>query len=61
MGCEVLEYELEAQFRCNGSDGFINWIDNTLGVKRTANVIWDSREEFDFRKYSSHQSCCMKR
>ena len=49
MGCEVFEYTLEAQFRCSGSDAFVNWIDNTLGVRRTANVIWDSREEFDFK------------
>ncbi len=49
MGCDVHEYELEAQFRCSGSDAFVNWIDNTLGVKRTANVIWDSKEEFDFQ------------
>jgi len=49
MGCEVHEYELEAQFRCSGSDAFINWIDNTFGIKRTANVIWDTKEEFDFQ------------
>lgn len=51
--CKVLEYELEAQFRCNGSDAFINWINNTLGIKRTANVIWDQHEEFDFQIFSS--------
>ena len=48
-GCKVFEYELEAQFRCNGSDAFVNWINNTLGVERTANVIWVQREEFDFK------------
>jgi len=48
-GCRVYEYELEAQFRCNGSDAFVNWINNTLGIKRTANVIWDQHEEFDFK------------
>lgn len=47
--CRFFEYELEAQFRCNGSDAFVNWINNTLGIKRTANVIWDLHEEFDFR------------
>lgn len=46
---KVFEYELEAQFRCNGSDAFVNWINNTLGVKKTANVIWDLHEEFDFK------------
>lgn len=47
--CIVLEQELEAQFRCNGSDAFVNWITNTLGIKKTANVIWDKKEEFDFQ------------
>jgi len=45
----ISEYELEVQFRCAGSDGFVNWIDNTLGVRRTANVIWDGTDGFDFR------------
>jgi len=52
-GCKIFEYELEAQFRCNGSDAFVNWINNTLGIKRTANVIWDQHEEFDFKILSS--------
>jgi DUF2075 family protein len=51
--CRVLEYELEAQFRCNGSDGFVNWINNTLGVQKTANIIWDSNEQFDFKVFDS--------
>ncbi|MBU2043677.1 MAG: DUF2075 domain-containing protein [Candidatus Omnitrophica bacterium] len=51
--CKVFEYELDAQFRCNGSDAFVNWINNTLGIKRTANVVWDQHEEFDFRIFSS--------
>jgi len=49
---KVFEYELEAQFRCSGSDAFVNWINNTLGIKRTANVIWDQKEEFDFKIYN---------
>ncbi|WP_410510105.1 DUF2075 domain-containing protein [Methanosarcina hadiensis] len=51
--CQIFEYELEAQFRCNGSDGFVNWINNTLGIKKTANVMWTQKEEFDFRVMSS--------
>ena len=46
---EVSEFELEAQFRCAGSDGFVNWVNNTLGVRRTANPIWTGAEKFDFR------------
>jgi hypothetical protein len=45
----LFEYELEAQFRCQGSDGFINWVDNTLDVRPTANILWNLEEEFDFR------------
>jgi len=51
--CKIYEYELEAQFRCNGSDAFVNWINNTLGIKKTANVIWDLNEEFDFKIFES--------
>ena len=50
----VYEFELEAQFRCAGSDGFINWINNTLGIRKTANILWDTNsEDFDFRIFNS--------
>lgn len=29
--------ELESQFRCNGSDGYIAWIDDVLDIRKTAN------------------------
>jgi DUF2075 family protein len=51
--CKIFEYELEAQFRCAGSDAFVNWVNNTLGIKRTANVLWDTRESFDFQIFNS--------
>jgi uncharacterized protein len=53
IGAAVTEYELEVQFRCAGSDGFVNWIDNTLGIRRTANVIWEGAENFEFRVFES--------
>lgn len=45
----IHEFELEAQFRCNGSDAFINWVDSTLGIRRTANILWDIDDPFEFR------------
>jgi len=48
-GATLHEFELEAQFRCNGSEAFINWVDNTLGIRRTPNVMWDSKDQFEFR------------
>jgi DUF2075 family protein len=47
--CRIFEYKLEAQFRCSGSDGFINWVNNTLEIERTANVLWNLNDKFDFR------------
>ena len=48
-GCVLHERVLEAQFRCSGSDGFVNWVDNTLGIRRTANVLFDQAQEtFEF-------------
>jgi DUF2075 family protein len=55
LGAKLYEFELEAQFRCNGSDGFINWIDNTLGIRKTANVLWDKSDAFDFKIFDSVQ------
>ncbi|MFA6522439.1 MAG: DUF2075 domain-containing protein [Patescibacteria group bacterium] len=55
-GREVLEYELEAQFRCNGSDAFINWVNNTLGIKRTANPIWDQNDGFEFKIFDTPEA-----
>jgi DUF2075 family protein len=52
-GCRLFEYELEAQFRCAGSEGFVNWVENTLGIARTANVLWDPEDPFEFRIMSS--------
>ncbi|MEX2135600.1 MAG: DUF2075 domain-containing protein [Chloroflexota bacterium] len=48
-GAEIQEFELETQFRCAGSKGFVTWVDNTLGLDETANPIWDGSEGFDFQ------------
>ena len=55
-GCKTLDFELQAQFRCAGSDGFVNWVNNTLGIARTANVLWDSSDAFDFRIFGSPEA-----
>lgn len=52
-GVNIQEFELEAQFRCGGNAGFINWIDNTLELERTANVLFNDAEEYEFRIASS--------
>ena len=34
---EVKEMKLYSQFRCNGSDGYLAWVDNVLEIEETAN------------------------
>ena len=47
-GAQVTEMELLSQFRCNGSDGYLAWLDHTLGIRETAN--WDMKEiDYDIR------------
>jgi len=36
-GANVQETVLESQFRCNGSDGYLAWVDNVLDIRETAN------------------------
>ena len=38
LGSEVVEMELVSQFRCNGSDGYLAWIDDVLEIRETANT-----------------------
>ena len=43
-GIPVYEGEdlnLVSQFRCNGSDGYLNFLDNLLGIRSTANLTFD--------------------
>ena len=43
-GCEVIEDQLSSQFRCNGSDGYLAWLDDVLGIRDTANKALDAGE-----------------
>lgn len=51
-GATVTELELQSQFRCNGSDGYLAWIDHTLGIRETANTTLDGIN-FEFKVCSS--------
>ncbi len=45
---ECIKMELSSQFRCNGSDGYLAWVDNTLGIRETANYTL-SDIDYDIR------------
>jgi DUF2075 family protein len=48
IGAKICNLKLESQFRCNGSNGYLSWLDNTLQIKETANKTLDGIE-YDFR------------
>ena len=50
LGAEVTELELSSQFRCNGSDGYLAWLDHALDIRETANPTLDTAE-YDFRVF----------
>ena len=43
--------ELESQFRCNGSNGYLNWLDNVLEIRETANYNYDF--DYQFKIYDN--------
>ena len=51
-GAEVTELKLESQFRCNGSEGYLAWVNNTLGIEDTANPTL-AGVDYDFRVFES--------
>jgi uncharacterized protein len=51
-GANVTTLALASQFRCNGSDGYLAWLDDTLGIRPTANDRLDVGA-FDFRVFRS--------
>ncbi len=52
LGADVTEMELNSQFRCNGSDGYLAWLDNILQIKETANEDLGDIE-YDFKVVDS--------
>jgi DUF2075 family protein len=47
-GARVHELALESQFRCNGSDGYLAWVDNVLQIRATANQTLEGID-YEFR------------
>ena len=47
LGAEITELELSSQFRCNGSDAYLSFLDNLLQIRETANTdLSDINYEF---------------
>jgi DUF2075 family protein/DNA replication protein DnaC len=51
VGAQLYNLELSSQFRCNGSDGYLAWVDNILQIKPTANETLQGIN-YDFKIFS---------
>ena len=49
----IIEYELKSQFRCNGSDNYLDWLDETLYRPYKNVQTTFSKDEYDFRVFAS--------
>lgn len=50
LGAGIYTYDLDSQFRCNGSDGYLAWLDNALEIRKTANFDIDGFD-YDFKVF----------
>jgi DUF2075 family protein len=42
----IAEFELKTQFRCSGSDAYLQWLDKVLGITDSEQVAFDARMQF---------------
>jgi len=49
---EINLLELNSQFRCGGSDGYISWVDDVLDIKETANYDGFDKH-YDFKVFDN--------
>ena len=51
LGAKLIQERLTTQFRCAGSDRFVQWIDDLLeiGGRPSTGITYDSNEDFDFQ------------
>ena len=52
LGADVTKAKLQSQFRCNGSDGYLAWLDSILDIRPTANFSI-SGLSYDFQVFDS--------
>ena len=52
---QITEMELVSQFRCNGSDGYLAWLDHTLEIRDTANFDMENID-YDIRILDSPEN-----
>ena len=52
FGAQIVNLDLQSQFRCSGSDAYMAWLDHTLGIRETAHQFLD-KTDYQFEVMSS--------
>jgi DUF2075 family protein len=52
-GCTIKEVELVSQFRCSGSDNYLDWLESVLGYSDEKKIFDVKKDKFDFKIFSS--------
>tara|TARA_Y100000310_G_scaffold251307_1_gene257761 strand:+ start:372 stop:2261 length:1890 start_codon:yes stop_codon:yes gene_type:complete len=53
--CTVKEVELVSQFRCSGSDNYLDWLESVLGHSDDKQIFDVNKDDFDFKIFDSPQ------
>ncbi len=59
LDAELIQGKLVSQFRCDGSDAYIAWLDDVLQIRETANAN-DRGLDYDFRVYDDPNAMLKK-
>jgi len=51
--CTVKEVELVSQFRCSGSDNYLDWLESVLGYSDDKKIFDINKDDFDFKIFDS--------
>ena len=51
--CTIKEVELVSQFRCSGSDNYLDWLESVLGHSDDKKIFDVNKDDFDFKIFDS--------
>lgn len=52
-GMEVVQIDLDAQFRCGGSLEYVQWVQQLLGLEGSGPIDWSHADNFEVQVYDS--------
>ncbi|MCX6775689.1 MAG: DUF2075 domain-containing protein [Candidatus Micrarchaeota archaeon] len=56
LNAEVEEFDLKTQFRCGGSEAYLQWLENTLGITESEVRMLGKNEQMEFKIFDSPEA-----